>query len=222
MLRWLAVVPVFAACTTSDTATLALGVDGGGTLHVELARAPQHVFGALSASANGIDLGAPSIVGTSATFTIAMAQLGNDVDVEVVDDGVHFVLDAPGLGATRAPIVAPAGLPISAGEWIAASDSRPDDVIAGGFALAQGTQTCTVEWASRIVDGATLEMQVSSSLTRDWWCTPVPATGAQVTARLVVDLAPSALPTSCIGADLACPPIVLPPLHVENDVVVQF
>ena len=220
MVRWLVVVPAFAACATSNTATLELGVDDGGTLHVELASAPGHTFGALSATANGIDLGAPSISRTSATFSIAMAQLGRDVDVEVIDGYSHFAIDAPGLGAARVPIVS-LSPPLHAGDWIDAGDGLPGDEFTGDFALVQGAQTCTVEWTTK-VDGSVIEMQLSSDLARDWWCTPVPAAGAQATAHLVVDLSPSALATSCSGDDLVCAPISLPALHYENDVVVQF
>jgi hypothetical protein len=225
---------VFAACTADDSPHLQLAVGDDGTLHVTLARGPDHTFDAMSATANGIDLGAASItVGShgvfgsqaasaaTASYAITIAQLGTDVAIEVVEGHDRFLLEVPGLGAQRTLQVSNLVVPMFAGEWILLTDGA-NDRFGGGFAVVQGTQTCSVEWASRRADPAGLELQMSANLARDWWCTPTPAPGSVVSAQLAIDLSPVPIATKCSGPDLACEPIELPAMHVDIDVTVQL
>jgi hypothetical protein len=235
MVRLLPLALVVAACTASDLPRLQLAVGGDGTLQIALVRGPQHVFGSTSATANGIDLGAAVIANgnpgrlgdqaaspATATFSIAMTQLGTDVHVEVTEGDEHYLLDAPGLGAPRALAILNFTQPLSAGQWLVLTDGASDR-FGGDFAVMQGTQTCTVQWASRELRSPSgLELQLSSDLARDWWCTPKPAPGSIVSAQLAIDLLPNAIATSCSGPDLACEQIEVPALHAVADVTVQL
>src|SRR5438105_5280750 len=96
MLRLLAALPALAvtACVANDAPSLQLAVASDGTLQIALARAPGHTFATMSATANGIDCGAPVLADGTARFSIAMAQLGDDVEVAVVESDERFVAGA--------------------------------------------------------------------------------------------------------------------------------
>jgi hypothetical protein len=221
MLRVLAVLPALAvtACVTNDGPSLQLAVASDGTLQIELARAPGHLFTSLSATANGIDCGAPMLGDGTARFSIAMAQLGTDVEIAVVEGGERFVAGALGLGRARTLVVS-MDTPLYAGEWIGLGDAFAADRLDGSFAVTSGGQTCTVPWATRY-DPAMIELQVPSDLLHDWWCAPAPSPGATASARIEIHLAPAAIATTCSGG-VSCPPIRLPELTAASDVAVQF
>jgi hypothetical protein len=231
MVRLVAFALAVTACTTSDDPTLELAVGADGTLQITFARGPDHVFATLAATANGVDLGTPVVaaggpgqpgaaaVRATATFATAIAPLGPDVHVEVIEGDDLYTIDVPGLGITRVASLS-LDVPLAAGQWIGVADGVNDE-LEGGFALTSGAQTCTVQFATRS-DAARLELQLSANLTRDWWCTPMPTPGELVPVHLGVDLTPRAVATACSGRSLGCAPIELPALHVDMDVSVQF
>lgn len=235
MLRWLPLV-LLAACQPNDKPTLVLSSDGK-TLAISLARGDDHSFGHVTATANGIDLGAPELAPGSegiawsqasspatATFQVAIADLGAGADVIVHEDDDRFEVVAPDLGAPRAAkLLTAIDTPITPGTWLDATDGVASDVVSGGFELDVGSDSCTVQWGTRLSPGeVSLQLGDASELQTDWWCGDYPAAGTVVQAQLSMDLWVAAKVTSCRGDDLTCPDIALPDLHVATPVRVQF
>lgn len=154
MLRIAAVFALFAfaACTTTkDNATLIFGSDGA-NFEVQLTRDdPSHQFGALSASLDGISLGAPTITPGGcdtndpdplgggcapavATFEISPTAIGGaaaaDVTVIEGDETFHFL--SPDFFTSRAIAVqTPLDRPLVLGATVVVSDGAASDQISG-------------------------------------------------------------------------------------------
>lgn len=158
-----------AACTTTNTATaddnakLIIGSDGGG-FDVQLQRDdPSHAFGALSASVDGIALGAPTITPggcdttdpqplsggcspATATFEITSAAFGGaagaDVTVTEGSDTFHFV--SPDFFTPRAIAVQTslAQQPLELGDTIVVSDGAASDQVSGWFEVWAADRRC--------------------------------------------------------------------------------
>jgi hypothetical protein len=169
MLRIAAVFALFsfAACatnttTTDDNATLIIGSDGG-NFEVQLQRDdPSHQFGALSASVDGIALGAPTITAggcdtndpdplgggcspATATFEIAPAAFGSaaQADVTVTEDSDTFHFVSPDFFTPRAIAVQTSlAQPLKLGETIVVSDGAASDEVSGWFEVWAANRRC--------------------------------------------------------------------------------
>jgi hypothetical protein len=239
MVRLLPLFALLTACEIgTDKPTLVVGVDDKGNLGITLERGDDHVFGQVSATANGIDCGAPAITKGSegirfseasspatATFSIAMAQLGESVHVVVREGDDTFAVDMPELGAVRTPqLLTSIAAPIAPGDWIEATTGVASDHMSGGFeiTLADGS-SCTVQWSTKPGTGSVaLELGAANDLQYDWWCGDYPAPGTVVHAKLSLDIDASARTTSCSGDDLTCEAATLPASHIDAPIAIRF
>lgn len=238
MRRLLVIVLALAGCNANDSPTLVIGVGDASMLSVTLERGPDHVFGGVHASVNGIDCGAAVITKGSdgitwsqapspatATWQIDVAQVGASAHVVVTEDGDTFKVDAPTVGATRTPHVDTSlATPVVPGAMIAADDGVPSDVVSGGFEIdAADGSPCTVQWGTTLLPGAVeLGLAAPADLVTDWWCGDYPATGTLVTATLSLDLWVAAPVTGCTGDDLTCDSVAIPDLHITTPISIQF
>jgi hypothetical protein len=158
-----------AACTTTNTATpddnarLIIGSDSD-RFEVQLQRDdPSHSFGTLSASVDGIALGAPTITPggcdttdpqplsggcspATATFEITSTAFGGaagaDVTVTEGSEAFHFV--SPDFFTPRAVAVqsSPGQQPLALGDTIVVSDGAASDQVSGWFEVWAANQRC--------------------------------------------------------------------------------
>ncbi|HEY1550808.1 MAG TPA: hypothetical protein VGG28_23425 [Kofleriaceae bacterium] len=154
-----------AACvnsSTDDNATLIIGSDGG-NFEVQLQRDdPGHQFDTLSASVDGVALGAPTITpggcdtndpdllggGCSpafATFEIAPAAFGSaaQADVTVTEGGDTFHFVSPDFFTPRAIAVQTSlAQPLTRGETIVVADGAASDQVSGWFEVWANNRRC--------------------------------------------------------------------------------
>lgn len=223
-----------AACT-DDSPSVHMEVLDHDQLLIELVRAnPDHHFGTVTARANGTDLGPAEIhpgnqgklfdqaaSGASASFTVPLASLGNDLALEIIDDGEPFTIEVPNVGAPRAIDVSMLQ-PLHPGDWITASTGVATDSVGGGFTIDTPDQpSCTTQWAEKLAD-ASIEMQLPPQFSDYWYCKPAFVEGAPAHASLGIDLWPIAKATRCDGSGLTCDGVRLHTLHADIDATLQF
>jgi len=202
-----------------DNATLVFGTDSG-NFEVQLLRDdPNHSFGALTATVDGISLGAPTITpggcdtndpdplggGCSpafATFEISPAALGGAVaaDVTVTEGDQTFHFDSPEFFTPRAiALKTSLDQPLAAGATVAVSDGAASDQISGWlFAYTPDKGCFTVD--ANGTGAVSFDLDPADF---DASCATVPA-GTVVAAQM--DLTLQAVPAqTCDGPDsLTC------------------
>jgi hypothetical protein len=233
MLRTLAVCALSLAACQHDAPSLTLEVDQGSLLII-LNRAPDHTFGRVSGSLNGVDLGPADITAgqpspatdaaaspARASFRIPVAGLAAQLHLEVREDADLFVLDAPSFGAARSlQVLTPLDRPLVAGDWIELSSGVPDDRLSGGFEITVGGDSCTVQWGTEKTARG-VRYQLASNLPSAWWCGTAPQSGTLVQATLSLSLDP--IPNvTCTGPSLTCQATPLSRLSTDLPVTVAF
>jgi hypothetical protein len=235
-MRATALVVFVAACVTKpDYPGLFVGATSD-SLEVTLVRGPEHTFGTVKATVNGVDCGAPDITpgmpasidmpevparNASASFAIGLDQVGADAHVKVSDGGDEFEADAPTVGLPRQlQILSSLAAPLHAGDWIEAASGVDTDTLLGGFTLSIGSQTCAGLGDHRI-DPGSIGLQVPTDLAQRWMCGTPPAPGSQLQATLTVTLWPAGLMT-CIRPKVTMCAAGLPTLTSTATVAVQF
>ena len=215
MMRCLPFLMLLGACdlTADQSPILSLTYAGDGQLGVQLERDPGHTFGDIHATANGVDLGTPTIIpgntqvgqvnpGT-AYFTIDMAQIATSEDIVVTEDGERFEVVSPTFGTPRtAQIITSLSAPLVAGETVAAMTNVAGDHLSGYFNLEQGQAVC-VEGSPTTSTTQSVDMTVSADLTTLWGCGTV-TPGSIVNASLELHLDVLPLVTKCDGNNLVC------------------
>lgn len=233
-MRWWCLLAVLSGCQNDDP-TMALQLDESGQLVVALIRGPDHQFGHVTASANGIDLGPPQLAagsdgklfdqaasGAMAWFRIDPAALGEGLQLDVREDSDVFAYDAPTFGTPRRlDVVTALDQPLHAGDWIEVGSGVATDKLGGGFSIQQGTDLCGVQWSTD-VRASSVRFELAPDLANDWWCGMLPAAGSVVPVTLSIDLDPVVAVASCRGPALHCDPLELTSLHTDLAVQLQF
>jgi hypothetical protein len=230
----LLLVPILAACA-DDSPSLELSLHDD-TLTIALVRSPEHSFGHVTATANGIDCGAPELAagsegiafsqapsGASAIFHIPTASLGESLHVVVVESGTSYVADVPTFATPRTlHLLTALDHPLHAGDWVELSTGVDTDFLEGGMEIKQQGEGCDTQWATDL-RSTSVAYQISPDIQHFWYCVggPPPA-GTLISATLSLDLWPSAAVATCKGDGLTCEPISLAPLHLDAPFQLQF
>ena len=244
MMRALLLMTVLTACTTSDdapTVTVAVS-DDAKSVEITLERSPEHTFGALAATVNGVDAGTaeitPGDVPTNttpfndqasdsfATFLVPLTSLhGSAVHVELTEDNDHFAIDVPELLAPRAiRVVTPANTQFHANDQIAVTSGVASDTLIGGFEALEGGADCFTNWGS-VAGPSSVAFTMPPDLTQDWGCSAVqraPAPGGTLPATLEFEISVQTPVTACTGPDLTCPPSSIPMMTAKVPVTLVF
>ncbi|MEO8842872.1 MAG: hypothetical protein ABI591_10640 [Kofleriaceae bacterium] len=243
MMRALLLMTALSACTTSDAPTVTVAVTDAQSVSISLERSPEHSFGALVATVNGVDAGAAEIdpghvpaPNTSpfadqsspsfATFLVPIASLhGPAVHVELTEDSDHFVIDVPEFLAPRAiQIVTPPNTQFHANDQIEVSSGVASDTLGGGFEALEGDADCFTSWAT-IVGPTTVAYTMPPDLTQFWGCSvvqPAPPPGGTLPTTLDLDVSVVTPVAQCEGPDLTCAPATAPTLTAKVPVTLAF
>jgi hypothetical protein len=222
------------ACVVSDAPSLEVSVDIRG-MRITVTRAPNHPFGAVHATVNGVDAGTPEYdpgrdetikakpVGATAVFVIPPTQIASGLHLEIDDDGDRYTLDVPSFGSPRAPaVVSPLDMPLHPGDWVEVTTGIATDRIQSGVVAerALSDQDCFTPSAAEIGDGST-RFQVPPDLRREWSCDdPIPASGHPLPIKLWLGFHVRPEIMTCTGPSLTCELIdlFLSPVRVDATV----
>lgn len=244
MMRALLLMTALSACTTSDAPTVTVAVSGDTqSVSIALERSPDHTFGTLVATVNGIDAGTAQIdpghvpaPNTSpfadqpapafATFLVPLASLeGPAVHVELAEGSDHFVIDVPELLAPRAVhVLTPANTQFHANDLIEVSSGVATDTLGGGFEALEGDADCFTNWATT-TGPTSVSFTMPPDLTQEWGCSvvqPAPAPGGTLTATLDFGVSVTTPVAKCQGPDLTCAPAIIPSLTAKVPVTLAF
>jgi hypothetical protein len=242
MKRALLLMTVLSACTSSDdapTVTVAIS-DDAKSVSIALERSPDHTFGTLVATVNGVDAGAPAITpgegppsdsspfndqssDSFARFLVPLASLqGSDVHVELAENGDHFTIDVPELLAPRAiRVVTPANTQFHANDQIAVTSGVATDTLVGGFEAQEGDADCFSNVRSTASPGS-VAFTMPPDLAQDWFCGAAPAPGTTLPATLDFEISVETPVATCTGPELTCGPSSIPMLTAKVPVTLAF
>ena len=232
------------ACTTSDAPTVTVAVsDDAQSLSIAIQRSPEHTFGTLVATANGVDAGTAHIspghvpapntspfadqpAPSYATFMVPLASLtGPAVHVDLTEGSDHFVIDVPALLAARQlHVVTPADTQFHANDVIEVSSGVATDALGGGFEALEGDADCFTNWATT-TGPTSVSFTMPPDLTQEWGCSvvqPAPAPGGTLQATLDLELWVSTPVALCQGPDVTCAPATVPTLTAKVPVTLAF
>jgi hypothetical protein len=244
MMRALLLMTALSACTTSDAPTITVAVyDDAQSVSIALERSPEHSFGALDATVNGVDAGAAEIdpghipaanaspfadqaSPSFARFLVPLALLqGPAVHVELTEGSDHFVIDVPELLAPRAiHVVTPPDTQFHANDQVEVSSGVASDTLGGGFEAREGDTDCFSNW-STIVGATTIAFTMPPDLTQEWGCglvQPAPPPGGTLPTTLELDVSVVTAVAQCEGPDLTCAPASMPMLTAKVPVTLAF
>lgn len=242
MMRVLLLLTALSACTASDPPTITVAVADAQNLSITIERSPEHAFGNLVASANGVDAGTAQIspghvpapntspfadqaADSFATFLVPLASLaGPAVHVELSEGSDHFVIDVPELLAPRALRVLDLPDALHANDSIEVTSGVASDALGGGFEALEGDADCFTSWATN-VGPTSVSLTMPPDLTQDWGCgvvQPAPAPGGMLPATLQIDISGTTPIGRCQGPGLTCAPAGLPPLTTKVPVMLAF
>jgi hypothetical protein len=209
-----------AACTTADNASLTL-TNNGGVVQLILDRSdPNHQFGTLSATINGIALPAPQITpggcssdgaffnggdechDADASYVLYPAGFSSDAaDVTVTEGGETFHVVAPDFFTARAVTVQTAlDKPLAAGGTLVVSDGVAGDQLEGSVSVHTSQSSCF----SLSATGSGSLSFVLDATDFDSQCDTV-AAGTVVAAQMDLEVLSAAAQTTCDGPDnLTC------------------
>jgi hypothetical protein len=244
MMRALVLMTALSACTTSsDAPTVTVAVTDDAHLSISLERAPDHTFGALVATANGVDCGQATIdpghipaanaspfadqaSPSYATFLVPIASItGPAVHVELAEGSDHFVIDVPELLAPRAiHVVTPASTQYHANDRIEVSSGVASDTLGGGFEAMEGDADCFTSWAT-VGGPTTVALAMPPDLTQAWGCgtvQPSPLPGGTLPTMLQLDITVETAIGQCVGPGLTCAPALVPRLTAKVPVTLAF
>lgn len=218
---------LLAGCVASDDPSIAVSV-GTDEVQIWINRGPDHSFGHVSATINGVDAGAPQFIagheslryGTSAAsavFFLRQPQIGSGLHIEIDDDGAQYTLDAPDVGLPRTPtVVTPLDVPLRRGDWVELTTGIASDRIGNqdtwmiGKLASQPEDYCFTQSAMDIRDGSTKFQVPPVFETGDWtgdtWICygePIPTSGTlAIKLDFRLEVAPAI--TTCTGPALTC------------------
>src|SRR5664279_715398 len=168
------------ACVANDDPSLSVYVDTHGVL-ISVNREPDHSFGQVRATINGVDAGTPQYTpgrdGTlksvpepaTATFLVTQAQIGSSLHVAIDDDGTQYTLDVPDFSSPRTPtVVTPLDVPLRPGDWVELTTGIASDRIGYGWMIGKlDDRDC---FTQAEIGGAVTKLQVPQDLVRSWDC----------------------------------------------------
>jgi hypothetical protein len=224
-MRSIALFACLAACSSNDDPTLRVDFEGDQLL-VAVVRAPDHSFGHVTATINGLDAGTVDITpghqpgwntspfadqpyGATASFLTPIAQIGASLHVEIDDDGDRYVLDVPDFGTPRTPtVVTPLDQPLHPNDWIEVTTGVASDRIGDGMSGKVNGRYCFTQWATDVGVGST-KFELPPNFTTSWTCDPAPTAGTPLAIELDIAVEVSPLIAKCSGPGLSCDPIDL-------------
>lgn len=230
MVRALALMSLLPACFdrsfVGDDPAIRITGDRTGVLTITVERAdPEHAFGEVRATIDGVDLGPPQYAAgydpgwiegphegapepATATFVVPQAQLGPRTQLEIDDDGARYVVETSTLGTRRIPIVTSSLVaPLHPGDLIAVGTGVASDSIAIGVVKPVAGAT------ERACFSAGVDSQGHAHVPPDLaaWpdATTCPNGGQPLPVTLEVELVASPQISTCTGPSLTCAPIRL-------------
>jgi hypothetical protein len=204
------------ACVADEEATLSLFRDGD-MLHIQLQRPADHVFGAVTATANGVDTGEPTIdpgrpgsweprqeqIPAYANFYVPV-PVERALHLEIDEGNEQFVADLPDFNAPRALRVRTPTNVLYPDEWIEVDSGVATDELVGGFDVRFQGAYCFSSWNTKDnVDSISYQMAPQSRFED---C-GTPDSGGAHPVTLEMRLQPNTAITRCDGPNLTCNPV---------------